>query len=107
HPSPVLTEDERGRVTWRSMELREGESVRTALEGTWDSVVHLAAVASGADARRDPGLAWETNAAGSARVAEELGSAGPAREGPLLLFTSTAEVYGEGSGTPRRETDPL
>jgi len=108
YPSSILTPEERGRVEWREVELRDGASVATALQGGWDAVVHLAGVSSGAEARRDPGLAWEVNAAGTARVAETLAAlAGPGAAGPLLLFVSTAEVYGQGTGVPHKESDPL
>jgi GDP-4-dehydro-6-deoxy-D-mannose reductase len=108
HPSPILSAPEQGRVAWREMELRDGGSVVAALAGEWDAVIHLAAVASGADARRDPGLAWEVNAAGSARLAEALGAmVSDGHAGPILLFVSTSEVYGQGAGALRREHDPL
>ena len=107
-PSPILSPQEQGRVEWREMELRDGGSVVTAVAGEWDAVVHLAGVSSGAEARRDPGLAWEVNAAGSARLAESLGvMVADGRAGPLLLFVSTAEVYGQGTGALRRENDAL
>lgn len=90
------------------MELRDGVSVGAALAGTWDAVVHLAGVSSGAEARRDPGLAWEVNAAGSARIAETLGATvRKGSDGPVLLYASTAEVYGQGAGAPHRESDAL
>lgn len=94
-----------GADTVRELELREADSVAACVAGGYDAVVHLAAVASGADARRDPGAAWEVNAAGTARLCEAL--AGNAAAGPLVLLVSTGEVYGVRAGTaPRRETDP-
>jgi GDP-4-dehydro-6-deoxy-D-mannose reductase len=108
YPAPILTPQEHGRVEWRAMELRDGASVVTALAGEWDAVVHLAGVSSGAEARRDPGLAWEVNAAGSARLAEALGvMVADGRAAPLLLFVSTSEVYGQGTGALRLENDLL
>jgi GDP-4-dehydro-6-deoxy-D-mannose reductase len=108
HPSSILTPEEQGRLEWRDVELRDRVSVGAALAGTWDAVVHLAGVSSGAEARRDPGLAWEVNAAGSARIAEMLGATvGKGSAGPLLLYASTAEVYGQGVGAPHRESDVL
>jgi GDP-4-dehydro-6-deoxy-D-mannose reductase len=101
-PSRVLTPDQQARIDWRPLDLRAPESVRAAVQGSWDAVVHLAAVASGGEARRDPGLAWNVNAAGTARLAEALLEANP-----LLLLVSTGEVYGQGSGVPRREADPV
>jgi GDP-4-dehydro-6-deoxy-D-mannose reductase len=84
-------------------ELPRPESVREAVAGGFDAVIHLAAIASGADARKDPGLAWRINAEGTAILAEELAQLG---KSPLLLLVSTAEVYGAGSPAPRVETDP-
>lgn len=100
--SRVLTPDEQARIDWRPLDLASPDSVSAAVAGSWDAVVHLAALASGGEARRDPGLAWNVNAAGTARVAEALLGADP-----LLLLVSTGEVYGQGSGVPRREEDPV
>jgi GDP-4-dehydro-6-deoxy-D-mannose reductase len=106
--SRVLSAEEREGLPWRPLELGDAASVSGALAGEWDAVVHLAALASGVDARRDPGGAWEVNAAGTARVAEALGVRAAAREGdPLLLLVSTGEVYGQSAEppAPHRETD--
>ena len=87
------------------LELRDAGSVAACAGPGFDATVHLAAVASGLDARRDPGAAWEVNAAGTARLCEALAAGRLA--GPLCLLVSTAEVYGIRSGTDlRRETDP-
>jgi len=90
------------------LELTDPASVQRALEPGYEAVVHLAAVSSGADARRDPGEAWAVNAAGTARLADTLAT-GRERTAtdPLLLVASTAEVYGDtGVARPRTETDP-
>ena len=100
-PSPLLTPDERAGVEWRAMELGDSASVASGVAGRWDAVVHLAAVASGSEARRDPGLAWEINAAGTARVVESLGP------GSRFLLVSTGEVYGMGTGAAHTELDPV
>lgn len=107
-PPGHLPDGDRVRVTWLAMDLRDRASVETGVGARWDAVIHLAGIASGADARRDPGLAWEVNAAGTARVAEALATR-RLEEGqdPLLLLASTAEVYGAGAGAPHPETDPL
>jgi GDP-4-dehydro-6-deoxy-D-mannose reductase len=108
-PSRVLSAAEQEAVPWRPLELRDPVSVTGALAGEWEAVVHLAALASGADARRDPGGAWEVNAGGTARVADALGARVAAREAdPLLLLVSTGEVYGQSADppVPHRETDP-
>ena len=101
HAAPLLTSHERAGVEWRSMELRDSASVAGGVAGRWDAVVHLAAMASGAEARRDPGLAWEVNAAGTARVVESVGA------GTFFLVVSTGEVYGMGTGVARVELDPV
>jgi GDP-4-dehydro-6-deoxy-D-mannose reductase len=92
---------------WRSLELGQQASVSRVVRGTHDAVLHLAALSSGGAARRDPGLAWEVNAAGTARVMEALAqqcAAGSA--GPLVIVVSTGEVYGSAARTPAEESDP-
>ena len=107
-PPARLPPSERERVAWRPLELGSRESVAQAVAGEWDAVVHLAALASGVEARADPGLAWEVNAAGTARLAEALlGGASDGGSAPLLLLVSTAEIYGMGTGAARRESDPV
>ena len=89
------------------LELRDPASVAACAGLGFDATVHLAAVATGLEARRDPGAAWEVNAAGTARLCEAL-AAGGSQAMPVCLVVSTAEVYGIGSGeAPRRETDPV
>jgi GDP-4-dehydro-6-deoxy-D-mannose reductase len=89
------------------LELGDPSSVRAVVDTGPDAVIHLAAVASGLDARRDPVAAWEVNAVGTARLAEELGRVVMDQWGdPLLLVASTAEVYGAGPAMPRVESDP-
>ncbi len=90
------------------LELGDPASVRAVVATEPEAVIHLAAVASGLDARRDAVAAWEVNAVGTARLAEELGRVVMDRWGdPLLLVVSTAEVYGSGPATPRVESDPV
>jgi GDP-4-dehydro-6-deoxy-D-mannose reductase len=97
-----------GAVRVTPLELAETSSVESAMSAPVDAVVHLAAMASSGEARRDPAGAWVINAAGTARLveaADRLRAAGSAD--PLLLVVSTAEVYGKGEPSPRREDDPL
>ena len=90
-----------------SLELSDPGSIRAAVGTRPDAVIHLAAVASGTDARRDPAAAWQVNAVGTAGLAEELGCVvAEGRGNPMLLVASTAEVYGPGPSTPRVESDP-
>jgi GDP-4-dehydro-6-deoxy-D-mannose reductase len=95
-----------GAIEQRPFDLADDWSVRQVTAGRFDAVAHLAAIASGADARRDPGTAWVVNAAGTARLCEAVaGTEGPT---PLVLLVSTAEVYGAGAPPRlRRETDAV
>jgi GDP-4-dehydro-6-deoxy-D-mannose reductase len=96
----------RDRVTWVPLELADDESVRCAATGSWDAVVHLAAVCWVCVAVRSPGRAWNENAGGTARLARALGDALRAGDAdPLVLVVSSVEVYGSGSPAPRREVD--
>jgi len=102
-----FTAEERAAVRWLPLELTDAESVRRCVAHPYDAVAHLAAVASAVDAVRDPGHAWNVNAAGTARLVQALAEArrdGPAD--PLVLVVSTAEVYGRGDGGLRQESDP-
>ncbi|HYT62557.1 MAG TPA: GDP-mannose 4,6-dehydratase [Gemmatimonadales bacterium] len=101
-----LTADERAQVRWLPLEITDNESVRRCLDLPYDAVVHLAAIASGAAALRDPGAAWEVNAAGTARVMNVLAEARRKdRADPVVLHVSTGEVYGRGQSVARKETD--
>lgn len=81
-------------VEWMALDVTRADSVAAAIATAPDAVVHLAALASNAAARKDPGRAWEVNAAGTARLAEALGEQRLAGADPLLLHVSTSEVYG-------------
>lgn len=105
---PGLSPAERSAVDRVPIELLDTASVDSALAWRPEAVVHLAAVASGMDARRDVGTAWAVNASGTARVADALGRLREQGEAdPVLLVVSSAEVYGGGVERPRREDDPL
>ncbi len=96
--------DEFETVTW---DIGDTESVRRVVRhASFDAVIHLAAVASGRDARADIAAAWEINTVGTARLAQALVDAG--NQGIRFLYVSTAEVYGvTGTTTPIVETDPV
>jgi GDP-4-dehydro-6-deoxy-D-mannose reductase len=96
------------RTTVVPLEVSDSASVRSALCRPLDAIVHLAAVASGSEARQDPGRAWEVNAAGTARVVDAaVALRGSGGADPLVLVVSSGEVYGDGPAAPRVETDPL
>lgn len=107
-PEDWLGPAERKKVAPLAFELEDPASARSAVEQRPDGVVHLAAIASSREARRDPGLAWSVNAAGTARLLEAFGEA---REGgggdPVVVAVSSGEVYGDGPPVPRREIDPV
>jgi GDP-4-dehydro-6-deoxy-D-mannose reductase len=58
---------------------------------TPDAVVHLAAIAFGPDAARDPGLAFDVNVGGMLAVLDAARTITPA---PWVLVPSSGEVYG-------------
>lgn len=90
------------------LELTDAASVQAVFRERWDAIVHLAGVASGTDARRDPVAAWDVNALGTVRLAETAGSTLEGQEArPVLLVASTAEVYGAGAHRPLTERDPV
>lgn len=68
------------------------------------AVVHLAALSSGAAARRDPAAAHRVNAEGTRRLLTALGALAVP---PRCLVVSTGEVYGAGHDGPISESAPL
>jgi GDP-4-dehydro-6-deoxy-D-mannose reductase len=86
-----------------SLDITDAAAVRELLRSTApDAVAHLAGLAFGPDARRDPDRATAVNAGGARNVLEAAG------EIPILVVSS-AEVYGAPSASdlPLRETAPL
>ncbi len=103
-PSAWLAPAEQGRVTRVDGDLTlAADRLRIAAEPV-DAVVHLAAVASGADALRDPSHAMEVNLTAATGLLDALVAAG---QRPQLLFVSTGEVYGGGHDGPIPETAPV
>jgi GDP-4-dehydro-6-deoxy-D-mannose reductase len=68
-----------------------------------DAVVHLAAIASGAEARQDPAAAMALNSDATTRLAIALART----SSPRFLFISTAEVYGVEHSAPISEAAPV
>jgi GDP-4-dehydro-6-deoxy-D-mannose reductase len=66
-------------------------------------VVHLAAIASGAEARKNPDGALAVNAAATTLLAALLATTSK----PRFLLVSTGEVYGPGHDDPIAESAPL
>ncbi len=94
------------RLRWVALELTDPESVRHAAAVRPDAVLHLAAVSSGSEARRDPAHAWEVNAVGTVRLLQALVETRGDGPGPRTLVVSTGEVYGVGDPRPRTESEP-
>lgn len=108
HAEAGFTAAERGAVAWVPLELDGTSSMEHLAASSVDAVVHLAAVASSSEARRDPAAAWMVNVVGTARLVDALSRAkAEGRADPLVLVVSSSEVYGAGEGERRRlETDP-
>lgn len=70
------------------------------------ALVHLAAIAAPAEARRDPDAAWRVNLGGTLNLARAVLATAP---DCVLLFASSADAYGRSfaAGTPLDETAPL
>lgn len=92
------------RVDVLPLEILSEASIAGAVAWEPEAIVHLAAVASVREAGRDPGIAWEVNAGGTARLAT---AAAAASADVTLLVVSSGEVYGAGTGVPRFESDSL
>ena len=98
----------RSEVAFVELDLAERESAEHVARQPYEAVVHLAAVASGAQAREDPGHAWDVNAGGTARLLHALGDArAQGGSDPLVIVASTGEVYGPQARRPSLETDPV
>ena len=107
-PSHVLTTSEQKAIGWMELELTSPESVEQVCKPRWDGVVHLAAIASGSEAREAPENALKINTGGTARLAGQLGVRVLADQAdPLFIVASSAEVYGAGTGKAHKESDAL
>jgi len=92
------------RVRWIALELADRPSIEAALDTAPDAVLHLAAVASGAEARANPIAAWETNCLGTCELVYAVERT---RRPCRFLLASTGEVYGRTASRPSLETDPV
>lgn len=91
-------------VRWVECELRSPGSADAALGGRPDVIVHLAAMASGAEARANPVGAWDINCLGTCELLYAMERAGLAAR---FILASTGEVYGRGLRRPASESDPV
>jgi UDP-glucose 4-epimerase len=70
------------------------------LDPGFDAVLHFAAFIAAGESVQRPEKYWENNTVGSLRLLEAMRSAGVAR----IVFSSTANVYGDPDDVPIRET---
>lgn len=98
------TYEKDGPKDYRPLELTDESSIKRAVDGSWQWVIHLAAVSGTKDAMADPEKAWNVNVAGTRRLITALGKL---RTHPSVLVVSSSDVYGEGLGRRSLETDPL
>ncbi len=84
-------------------DLRDAAGVAALVATTPEAVVHLAAVASGDAARRDPAAAWTMNAGATAALSDAFARG----TSPTFLLVSTGEVYGRDHAGPIPETAAL
>lgn len=99
-PATWLTADEAAGCDVARADLRDPEGIRTLVAMEPESVVHLAAMASGAAARQDPAAAWALNAGATAALADGLAHGSR----PTFLLVSTGEIYGRDHGGPIPES---
>ncbi|MDX2207909.1 MAG: GDP-mannose 4,6-dehydratase [Gemmatimonadales bacterium] len=90
-------------VTHLEADFTEAADLRLVGRQAADAVIHLAAMASGAQARNDPDGAMLVNATGSAKLIEAIAESG---NRPRFLFVSSGEVYGAGHPGPIAEETP-
>lgn len=88
-------------VNWLPMDLRDPQSVRSALEAAGpDLTIHTAAIADIDVCEENPQLAWSTNHVGTRLVAREA-----SRQGSRLVHISTSNVF-DGERGHYSEVDP-
>ena len=91
-------------VTWLEMDLERADELDAAVGQAPQAVVHLAAVASGSQARANPLMTWSVNCLGTCALLDRVERRGLETR---ILMISTGEVYGAGLTRPAAETDPL
>jgi GDP-4-dehydro-6-deoxy-D-mannose reductase len=102
--APPGWEGRLARVHWITLELADRPTLDAALHAEPDAVLHLAAVASGAEARANPIAAWATNCLGTCELVYAVERA---RRPCRFVLASTGEVYGRTASRPSLETDPV
>lgn len=103
-PSTWLTPSEARGVNHLEADFTSAADLQRVARLSADAVVHLAAMASGAAARKDPDGAMQLNATGSVNLITAFREAGHHLR---FLFVSSGEVYGAGHDGPIPEDAPL
>lgn len=103
HPREWLSDSEAAGVETLEAELLTEEGIGLLVGKRPDAVVHLAAVASGSAARRDPAAAMAINKTATIALVDAMIETGAESR---FLFVSTAEVYGSGHTAAIPETAP-
>lgn len=92
------------KFTMHKVDLRDEEAVRrVCVEGRYDAVAHLAAMANVRYSITRAPLYTDVNIRGTVNVLEGVRRAGV----PHVVFASTSSVYGHTNRLPFREDDPL
>lgn len=103
-PATWLAPDAAAGVTAHPLDLSSADDLARLAAEPVEAVVHLAAISSGADARRDPAAAMAVNTDATIALFDAVTAHGRA---PRFLFVSTAEVYGAGHDGPITEAAPI
>ncbi|MEP7325550.1 MAG: NAD(P)-dependent oxidoreductase [Gemmatimonadota bacterium] len=98
------TYEKEGPKDYRLLELADESSIKKAVDGSWQWVIHLAAVSGTKEANANPEKAWSVNVVGTRSLITALGKL---RTRPSVLLVSSSDVYGEGGGRRSVETDRL
>ena len=97
----------RDRIEIVDLELTDRHGADAAAKHYVDGVIHLAGLASGAEARVRPEEAWLANVMGTLRLLDAVAARSGSAESTRVLVISTAEVYGRGTGQARTENDRI
>ena len=106
-PHGWLPPDGRDRIEIVDLELTDRHGADAAAKHYVDGVIHLAGLASGAEARVRPEEAWLANVMGTLRLLDAVAARSGSAESTRVLVISTAEVYGRGTGQARTENDRI
>jgi GDP-4-dehydro-6-deoxy-D-mannose reductase len=98
------TYEKEGPKEYKPLELTDEASIKRAVDGSWQWVIHLAAVSGTKEAKADPAKAWNVNVVGTKWLITALGKL---RTRPSVLLVSSSDVYGEGNRRRSVETDRL